>query len=223
MSLVTLQDLPVLGLRLNRPVTGTWVARAEVDYQETSEPFTGLVRLADESVTYFGTVRNWGLVSGVARVLLAGGRGGLVKTTTVQHFRDVAVRTLVEGLLATVGERLDATSTRAVLERRLPFWSFTVERASEALSTLADKVGASWRVLPNGNVWFGTDRFLTADEDVAAVALELDQDGAGGTVLLANESLQLGPGVTLAGSRVGRVEHSFSREESLHTTFWIAD
>lgn len=220
MSLVTLQQLPVLGARLTRPVMGAWVANLEVDYQDATELFDGLLELKDEKVTYKGTALSAGIVSGVARLNVIGGRGGLVEDTTVQHFRDVTVRTLVQALLSTVGEALDVSSTRAPLERRLPAWSFAAERSSVALSTLADKVGATWRVLPNGNVWFGTDTFAAASDELVASLLELDRDDAAGYVLLGSESLELGPGVTLRGRSVGRVEHTFSRNDSLRTTFW---
>lgn len=221
MSLVTLQSLPVLGLLLTCPVVGAWQAIAEADYQDSRELFEGLLELKDEKVTYRGTALSAGIVSGVARIELVGGRGGLVRALpTAQHFRDVTVKTLVQALLGAVGEQLDATSTRDVLERRVAFWSFATERASVALSTLADRLGVRWRVLPNGNVWFGTDTFPELDDAVVATLLELDRDDAAGNVLLAAESLELGPGVTLAGRRVGRVEHTFGRSESQRATFW---
>jgi hypothetical protein len=221
MSLVTLQGLPVLGLLLTRPVVGGWQTIAEVDYQDSQELFDGLLELKDEKVTYRGTALNSGVVSGVARLEITGGRGGLVQALpTAQHFRDVTVKTLVQALLSAVGEQLDATSTRDVLDRRVPFWSFATERASVALSTLADRLGVRWRVLPNGNVWFGTDTYPELDDAVAATLLELDRDDAAGNLLLATETLELGPGVTHAGRRVGRVEHTFGRSESQRATFW---
>jgi hypothetical protein len=220
MSLVTLQGLPVLGLRLTRPVMGAWAATVEADYQNSEELFEGVLELKDSKITYRGTSLSAGIVGGVARLDLVGGTGGTIKNAPVQHFHDVTVRTLVDALLRGVGETLDSTSTRAVLQQRLRAWSFVDERASIALSTLADRLGCTWRVLPNGNVWFGLDTFPAVDEDLAKTLLELDRDDAAGNVLLAPESLELGPGVTLAGRHVGRVEHTFDRKESLRTTFW---
>lgn len=223
MGLVTLQQLPVLALRLSRPQVGAWVATAEVDYQDSQETFEGLLELRDEAVTYKGTLQTGGTISGVARVDLIGGRGGLMTETRVQHFRDVTVRTLLDSLLRGVGETLDPTSTRAVVDKRVAFWTFAGERASVALSTLADHLEASWRVLPNGNVWFGVDAFPAAGEALLRTLLPLDRDDAAGNLLLAAETLELGPGVTVAGHRVGRVEHTFSRTESHRATFWTAD
>lgn len=223
MSLVTLQGLPVLSLLLTRPLVGAWQAIAEVDYQDSTEAFDGLLELKDERVTYSGTALNHGTISGVARLQMVGGRGGLVKELErAQHFRNVTVRTLLDSLLAAAGERLDATSTRDVMDRRVAFWSFPCERVSVLLSELGDRLGVAWRVLPNGNVWFGADTFPTVADDVAATFFELDRDDAASNVLLATSSLELGPGVTSGGRRVGRIEHSFSRDEPLRATFWNA-
>jgi hypothetical protein len=221
MGLTTLQGLPVLSLLLTRPIMTGWAASLEVDYQDSQELFEGLLELKDERIAYKGTALHIGIVSGVARIALAGGRGGLIKELpAAQHFRDVTVRTLVQALLGAAGETLDATSTREVLDRRVAFWSFAKERASLALSTLADRLSVRWRVLPNGNVWFGTDAYPEIDDAIDATLLELDRDDAAGNVLLATETLELGPGVTLSGRRVGRVEHTFGRSESQRATFW---
>lgn len=218
--LVTLQQLPVLAACLSRPAMGAWAAQLEVDYQNSEETFAGLLELKDAKVTYKGTALRHGIVSGVARLDLVGGRGGIVKPVPARHFGETTCRTVLGALLGAAGETLDPSSSRATLDRQLPSWSYGADVAKDALNLLAAKLEASWRVLPNGNVWFGVDTFPAVGEDLAATLLELDRDDAAGNVVLAPESLELGPGVTLASRRVGRVEHSFGRQDSLRTTFW---
>jgi hypothetical protein len=221
--LTTLQGLSVLELRLTRPLVGLWVATLEVDHQDAEELYSGPLELKDERITYQGTKVQGGVISGVARLDVVGGTGGLLKPVPPRHFREVTVKALVESLLSLAGEQLDATSTATVLSRTLPFWSWggdgLNERASRHLTSITDKLGVSWRVLPNGKVWVGIDAWNPADEDINAI--ELDRDDADGNVLLATESLELGPGVSLAGRHVGRTEHTFGRQESLRTTFWV--
>ncbi len=221
--LTTLQGLPVLELRLTRPLLGLWVVTAEVDHQDADELYVDTLELKDERSTYRGTAVRSGVISGIARLDMVGGTGGLLKPIPPRHFREVTVKTLVESLLELAGEELDASSTAKVLARTLPFWSWggdpLNERASRHLTSITDKLGVNWRVLPNGKVWVGIDAWNPAGDDLAA--LELDRDDADGNVLLATETLELGPGVSLAGRHVGRTEHTFGRTESLRTTFWV--
>lgn len=223
MGLTTLQGLPVLELQLTRPMVGNFVVTAEADYQSSDEDFKGLLELKDEAVTYNVTAVHSGVISGVARVELVGGNGGLLQDVPPRHFREATVKTVIESLLELAGEQLDDTSTATMMARKLPFWSWGGDpfnnRAGVHLTGITDKLGANWRMLPNGKVWVGTEAWTPASEEL--VALELDRNDADGHVLVATETLELGPGVTLAGRRVGRVEHSFDRKDSLRTTFWV--
>jgi hypothetical protein len=216
MALVRLAGAPVLALRLTLPTEGAWFAAVELDAEEAPR---GVVELEDAAITYRGAVLRSGVVSGVCRAELVGGTGGLVRDVPARSFRDVTARVLFEDLLSSVGEALDPSSTRPILASRLPFWSRAAERASRALSTLTGALEGRWRVLPWGTVWIGTESWSEASESL--VALELDRDDAASSVLLATETLELRPGVTLDGRRVGRVEHAFGRDEPLRTTFWI--
>lgn len=224
MGLTTLQGLPVLSLLLTRPLVGNTVATVEVDYQSSDELFDGLLELKDQAVTYKVTSEHSGIISGVARVNLVGGNGGLLEDVPPRHFREVTVRTLIESLLDLAGEKLDPSSTASVMSRVLPFWSWggdpQTNRASKHLTSLTDKLECHWRVLPNGKVWVGTESWNPVSEELADASLELNRDDADGNVLLGTETLELGPGVTLAGRHVGRVEHFFDRQSSLRTTFW---
>lgn len=218
MAIVTLGGAPVLSLCLVRPLQGDWTASLECAAEEAP---TGLVELADERIAYRAGVLRAGVVSSLCRAELVGAPG-MRRDIPARSYRDAAVRTIVSDILSAAGERLDAASTAATLSRRLPFWTRARGRASEALSVLTDAIGATWRVLPTGAVWVGTETWVAASEQVEDTTLELDRDDAAGTVLLAAETIELGPGVTLRGRRVGRVEHAFGRGEHLRTLFWDA-
>jgi hypothetical protein len=120
--------------------------------------------------------------------------------------------------LAGVGEALAGTSTRSLLDTLLSFWTRTQGRASLALWTVADELDGRWRVLPSGAVWFGAETWPAYRGEEPT---ELGRDPASATVLLSPDAIDLGPGVTLRGERIGRVEHLITRDEPLRTTAWI--
>jgi hypothetical protein len=216
MRLITCNALPVLGLRLMLPRTGVWTAALELDAEEA---VTGAVEILDEGVSYVGTVVSSGVLAGVCRAEVVGGAGGFRKDVPSRSYVGVTARTVLADLMAAVGERLDAQATRTVLAAALPYWTRAAGRAGTAMQDLADALGASWRVLPGGNVWMGQELWSEAEEGIGGV--EMDRDDGAGTVVLAPDTIGLAPGVTLEGRRVGRVEHFFAREAPLRTTFWV--
>jgi hypothetical protein len=73
-----------------------------------------------------------------------------------------------------------------------------------ALTALATELEAAWRVLPNGHVWIGAERWPDAD---AADAVLLGEWPAEGRALLGVDEPRLAPGTILQGKHVGRVIH----------------
>jgi len=216
-ALLTCNGHAVDTIRLVLPQTGAWVATLEA---LSDEKLTGTVTLTDQVATYTGTVLRSGVRSGVCRMDVVGGKGGLSNEVPARSYVGIKARNVAAELLAAVGEALDASSTPSVLGTSLPFWTRASGRAGTALATLVDALGASWRVLQSGAVWIGAETWPTATKTLEA--LELDDDEAAGNVLLAPDSLALRPGVVLAGRKVGRVEHRISRG-ALRTTFWVAE
>ena len=208
---VTANGFDVLAMRVTLPLDGVWVATLQV---ATDEGLAGALRLENEGVVFTGTV----VSTGQALVDAVGGAGGMGRDVDARSYRGATARDIIADLLAAVGERLDGSSSRDVLATALPYWTRARGRASVALSTLTDALGARWRVLPSGTIWVGTETWPAVSSDYEA--LELDRDSAAGTVLLAPETIALGPGVVLEGERVGRVEHVMAGED-LRTTFWL--
>jgi hypothetical protein len=212
---ITANGYDVLAMRLTLPVQGIWVATLRVS---ADEDLSGALTLENDAVKYSGFVLRGTSVSGAALVDAVGGTGGLGNVIDARSYQGASARDILVDLLAAAGEKLDGTSTRQVLSTALPFWTRTAERASLALSSLSDALGARWRVRPSGVVWMGTETWPEMAPDYEAI--ELDRDSAASTVLLAPETIALTPGVTLRGERVGRVEHVMGEEE-LRTTFWL--
>lgn len=211
--IATCNGSPILSLRLSLPPVGNWVAEVDVD---SDTELTGPIEIADEAVTYTGVVApgRSGLFVGHWRAYVVGGAGGLAQDVEARSYQRVTAMDVVSDLLGTVGETLSAASTRAALSQPLTYWTRSAGRASVALTALCEALGARWRVLPSGEVWVGTETW----PDVAP-PLELDRDDPQGSRLLAPDTLELVPGVSLDGFHVGRVEHTIE-DNRLRTTVW---
>lgn len=215
--MITVNGLPVLAARITMPVVGVWSASLEAI---SEEDITGTATIAQEgAASLVGTVVRSGVLSGSCRLEMVGGKGGLRGDVAARSYQRATARTVIGELLAACGETLDETAQRATLTTSLPFWTRAGGRASTALTTLTDALGARWRVLSNGNVWVGTESWPSPPD--AYLADELDRDDAAQNVLLAPDTIALFPGVTLAGRHVGRVEHTVGRDAPLRTTYWI--
>lgn len=217
MGLLTCNGAPVISLRMVRPALGCWIAELAVDAEDG---FDGQVEIVDEDgpVTYSGAVVRGGVVVQTWSGIVVGGTGGLRTDLPARHYQGATVREIATDLLRAAGEALDATSTPAILGLRLDYWSRPAGNAKEALTVLSGAAGATWRVLPSGRVWIGTETWPAFSGEI----LELDRNDQQGTVELAPDSILLGPGVTLADRRVGRVEHRVDAG-SLRSTHWIAE
>lgn len=213
--MITCNELPVLSLHMALPLSGLWVAALEV---ASDELISGAITLEQDTLSYAGYVVASSWSSGTCRIEAVGGAGGMIRDVEARSYRDATVRTVAGELLAAVGESLETTSTRTVTSATLTYWTRAAGRAALAMSALASSQGARWRVLPSGAVWLGVDAWKTAYR--AAGMLELDRDGPAGTVLMASDTIGLVPGVTVGTDRVGRVEHSFGRDEAPRTTYW---
>lgn len=215
--MITANGAPVVGMRLTLPQSGLWVASLEVDSDEALEGALTLTQ-AVSGASYIGHIVAAGVVAGTCRLEAVGGSGGLTGELAARSYRDATARTVISELLASVGETLDGTSTRSVMTTALSYWTRAAGRASVALSAVVEALGAQWRILPSGAVWVGSESWPEfVDDD----ALELDRDARSGAVLVGADAISLTPGVAFNGDRVGRVEHSFGRDEELRTTYWV--
>lgn len=214
----TINGLDVTSLRLTRPAQGIWVLSAEV---ASEDEVTGALTLEQDSVTMSGTIVRSGVVAGTCRIEAVGGKGGLRSEVPARSYQGVTSKAVLSDLIAAVGEQLDASSSRAALSVTLPYWTRAMGTASSALATLVDALGARWRVLPSGLVWVGSESWPKVADSFDFI--EVDRDPGAGNVLIAPESIALGPGVTLGSDRVGRVEHVLSLEAPLRTTYWISE
>jgi hypothetical protein len=185
---------------------GCWFADLATD-DET--PLSGKVNFEVDEKVFVGTVdpQNTGIDGSRARCRIIGGNGGLRNQISGKSYTGAAgvqVKTIVRDILHECGEDLSDLSDGTTLDQYLPRWHVSAGTGEDALTDLAKAVGAEWRVLRNGEVWFGVELWpeVTTDHRV------LDEDWSNGAVTLAPDAPDLVPGVVFQGQRIEYVTHT---------------
>lgn len=169
-------------VRLIRGDEATDILTAEVWFQRagnwsliaeeigSSVPISGEVVIDWQGTTLRGYVLRSQVVEGVCSAVILGGRGGLAQALPPKMYDLQILASMPLGdILREAGEALAPSSDPAARGRSLSSWVRRAGDAGEQLSALGDAVGAVWRVLADGSVWFGADAFPPAadfDHDV---------------------------------------------------------
>ena len=206
MALATLGNLDVLEAVVRMPPRGPWTIEAQL---QTGTAPTGRVVFKTPGMALSG-LASGGIFVERNFFRLSAGAGGLAKTVAARGYKDVEVRTALGDALRAAGETLSSTSAAATLGKRLAFWTRLGRPLNSELSALADAVGASWRTLDDGSVWFGVDTWpaVTIEHRVMAERPDLKR------AEIASDEPTLRPGVAFSGRRVTWVEHWFRETET---------
>ncbi len=203
----------VLEATLHLPRTGVWQADLVVDTQNPSD-VTGAIALSliDGGLTLSGTsFRPPWLWRGVTRVRMLAGAGGMSTPMTAQGYSNAPASVIVGDILSGAGETLSGASMS--LAARMPSWARlgqstdSQETAGSALQAIVDELGATWRSLPDGTVWIGTETWPASPLTDYQVIDAQPEDArielvAAGPTLLPGTTFT---GTTFTGGNVGRV------------------
>lgn len=168
---------------------------------------SGTVSLNYHGTEFAGFVERLERVESNCHVVIVGGKGGLARDVPAQFydFRNT-FDFLVRQLLGACGEDLD-TLPNPTLHNGVDKWARIGGIAGRCMDDLAAMAGASWRVLPNGRVFFGGESWLPS-QLTSASWIETKEDCA----MRDNYSLaypigtaKLFPGETFNGRKVARV------------------
>lgn len=219
MSQVSLGSFPVLNCHLVVPLQGAPTAWVDID-SATAPTGAMVLSFANESgppVTFAMTVVTSTEWQGRSKVFLVGGAGGLAKPVVARSYVETPARIPLADLIRDAGEVLDPSVN--VDPAEFSSWTRASAPAERALSTLARELGLTWRVLPMGKIWIGTDTWAPFTTDLT----EFDDDGGKDIAIFAPSAPTLLPGVTIGGRKVTgcvyqldsklRLEVMFDRQE----------
>lgn len=208
-ALVQLDGLPVTHARISMPRIGVW--HAEIALAQIDAFAGGRATLQfGPSLSLTGTVRRSGSADGAGVLILVGGAGNLWKPARAQAYRQAPVRLPLNDLLQTAEERLATTAEQEVLQTLLPFWVTPGVPIAQCLEALMEKADASWRILPEGTLWVGSESWPDAPRFDHILITELPVQDA---FELYTSEPNLLPGQTFRNRHVSYVEHSIKGDE----------
>jgi hypothetical protein len=207
----SLGDLPIVTGSMRLRLQGVWQAVAEVSTATTLadlSPASIVLTREDQTEDVFvGAVRKSELNDGTATlsVTVVGGMGLLASTVPArdhdQGATELPLGLVVEGIVGDTGnpgEQLAAGVAAALDVLTVPHWHRVEGPADEALDLLAELLGISWRVLPDGTVWAALAEPWPAAPAYRRLTYFLEDGGA----LYAPDGGQILPGQVLEGRQL---------------------
>lgn len=223
MALIEINGKPVIAATIHLARLGAGTADLIVDAQEA---VTGPCLLAIAGGPQLhGFASRTGVWQDTAYVRWVAGAGGLQRTATAKHYRAVTARVVLVDLCRTAGETLSTTSSAAVTGLQLAAWTQVGQPIGRAISALlGDRrlAAPTWRMLPDGTLWVGTETWPDSGlKDVLDVQ-ELARLPHEGKAELGQEAPTLMPGTLLGGRKVSLVEHDV-HDGNVRTMAWFED
>ena len=215
---VFLNSLPIVHGTIHMPRCGAWVGDILVDSPSVLD---GPVTIAadDGSWSVQGTAWRQGEFVGTLSLRAAAGAaglstapGGVGRILPPKCYWGVTVRAIVRDVLAACGETLSPASDGRVLSAARPTWARLAGPGKDALRSVLERTEATWRVLPDGTVWFGFDEFPDAAEVEFSV---LDRHFAEGRIQIGSDRPFLFPGQTLTLPLSAVSDNSASRRQQI--------
>lgn len=208
-----------------RPRLGPWVADIAIIANDPT-PFEGAItiELPQAGLSFRGTAHRVGVHDTTTFLRAVGGAGGMATVIPGKNYYSPSVRILVNDILGAAGERLSPTTDAGILTQAFPFWTRPQQKASRALFSLLNAVGSpAWRVLPDGTVWIGPERWLAAEN--FRYILDTYEPNTG-RLLLATATPTFTPGQTMPFDnevrRISTVEHEIEGNRQRHAIIFEA-
>jgi hypothetical protein len=157
------------------------------------------------------------VIDGTVHVRILGGTGNLSAEASVKHYSRPLASDIVRDLLRDAGQSLSATADTDTLSSALGAWTTLAAPTGTMLSALCSALcdGAGWRILFDGTLWIGKEKWPTSPLDFRSLV----EDGANAAEVIGSSLPALWPGTVLNGRKVDTVIHSFTLdEEEIRTT-----
>lgn len=216
MADVSINGFSVVEARLLVSRLGAWVAEVVVDALTAASFPDGAactLKLAGGAISYVGTKFRGDVYAQTVTLKVVGGPNGLAKPCRPRFYNGAPISTVLGDLMRDGGSQLSGASSAGALGVVLPFWTMLEQDVSLALSSLAEAgpEGTVWRILKDGNVFFGVDVWTPSALTDFQLLDFLPQEGF---QVIAAETPNVYPGELFNGFRVSACEHTITPDGS---------
>jgi len=202
---VKANNAQVVEMTLTLGLHGAWRGYFQAD---ATEALASSVTLTiGDSLSFVGTAPRTGEHLGRAKLKVVGGSNGLDESVGGKTYYLAPIRVVVADLLAAGGETLSSLSDSTMLATAPKHWARAKGTVRDELEVLADHFGFSWRVLPNGEIWIGSEDWSTSPLTDYQIMRDEREDGL---VEIAAEIPSVLPGETFLDRHVEEVTHTLS-------------
>lgn len=202
---------------IHLPRVGVWHADLTLEAPGSSQANTILSGPAQVNLAGSAFAGTFGLngstKTDTIRARINGGAGGLGKLVQPKGYRGTTMKIVIGDILRTAGEKLSSTADAGVLATNLPLWVAVQQPAGAALQSALQVMGATWRVLPDGTIWFGTEAYPPATQNDF---VDLTDEPELARYEFSSYTPTILPGTTFQGQRVSVVIH-YIRPDSLRS------
>lgn len=225
MSLATINGIPAVELEVTLPRSGRWHMDAVLDTDVASgidgQPVS--VQLG-ASLMLSGVCTRAGEYGGQVSLEVVGGAAGLLQSVLPKAFGSptLTLQLPLTDALGAVGETLSPSSDAVVLSTPLTRWIRVAATVAEEVAGLLAQApaGAVGRMLPDGTLWVGVDKYL--DSGLTPLDYQLLRDDSHrGQAEIGVDDARLAPGTTFLGRKVEQVTHTL-KADKLRTTVQFA-
>ena len=203
---------PIVECRLSMPKIGAWLANDLLIDSDEGFNIGDSVTIDFLDTIFKGTVLDTGIFQGFQRCTVIGGTGRLPEYLESACYNSIPVGQIIRDIARKTGHQVSTTSDQNVLNNNLVGWNILKMQASLALEKVLQITNSIWRILPDGTLWVGPEKYSAVNPEDYLVIEKFPEEARWS---IYNEDTLLQPLTSLSGNDIQQVEY-FLFEENLN-------
>jgi hypothetical protein len=186
------------------PKSGAWLANdVLVDTPDTFN-IGDSVTMNFINTTFKGTILDTGVFRGFQRCTIIGGSGKLPNYLESASYNSVPLGQIVRDIARKTDHQVSTTADQDVLNTNLVGWNILKMQASLALEKVLQITKSIWRILPDGTLWVGPEKYFPLKPDDFLVIDKFPEEARWS---IYNEDKVIEPLTSLSGNNIQQVEY----------------
>lgn len=206
----TINGNPIVECRLTMPKNGAWIMNDLLVDTEDTFSIGDSITAKFLDTTFKGTVLDTGVFQGFQRCTVIGGTGRLPEYLESACYNSIPVGQIVRDIARKTGHQVSTTVDQDVMNANLVGWNILKMQASLALDKVLQVTNSIWRILPDGTLWVGPEKYSTLNADNYLVIEKFPEEARWN---IYNEDILLQPLTSLSGNNIQQVDYYISGKE----------